>query len=58
MTLTVGVSARDVSPSQVLNPYAELGLYAAWIKEELGLPNWHIIVLVILVPHQVIPAVG
>jgi hypothetical protein len=58
MTSSVGVSASDISPRRVLNPYAESGLSLAWLKEELGLPDWRIIVPVILVPHRVIPAVG
>ena len=39
MTSTVGCSASDVSPSHVLNPYAEAGLDTIWLKEELGLPG-------------------
>jgi hypothetical protein len=58
MTASIGVSASDISLRQVLNPYAEPGLSSMWIKESLGLPNWQVIVPVIVVPHRVIPAVS
>jgi hypothetical protein len=58
ITSSVGVLSSYISSRQVLNPYTESGLSPTWLKEELGLPDWRIIVPVILVPHQVIPAVG
>ena len=58
MTSTVGFSASDVSPSQVLNPYAEPGITSEWLKESLGLPDWRVIVPIVIIPHRVIPEVG
>jgi hypothetical protein len=57
MTASIGVSANDISPSQVLNPYAEPGINSSWVKQSLGLPDWRVIVPVIIVSHRVIPTV-
>jgi hypothetical protein len=58
MTASVGVSSLDISPGHVLNPYAEPGITSEWLKESLGLPDWRVIVPIVIIPHRVIPAVG
>jgi hypothetical protein len=58
MTASVRVSASDIPPRQVLNPYTELGLSSIWLNKSLGLPDWRVIVPIVIVPHWVIPAVS
>jgi hypothetical protein len=58
MTSSVGVQSNHISPKQVLNPYTESALSPTWLKNELGIPDWRVIVPVILVPHRVIWALG
>jgi hypothetical protein len=44
MMSSVGAFSNGISPGRVLNSYAEPGMDPVWLKEELGLMDWQVVV--------------